>query len=84
MSWQLNFQKKLKYDSLEMGIGVEVLLRHGALETTCIAKVDTGSQVCLFERGVGEYLEIDITNGIPKKLSTLTGDLMVFGHEIIL
>ncbi len=84
MSWQLNFQRKLKYDSLETGIGVEALLRHGTLEAVCVAKVDTGSHVCLFERGIGEYLGFDITSGIPQRLSTLTGDLIVFGHEIIL
>jgi hypothetical protein len=38
----------------------------------------------LFERGVGEYLGIDITSGIPQKQSTLTGEMTVFGHEIIL
>jgi hypothetical protein len=54
----------------------------GNSETVCEAKVDTGSEICLFEREVGEFLGINIADGFPKRLSTLTGGLPAYGHEI--
>ena len=82
MSHQLEFQKRVKYDSLKIGITIEAILRYGSVETVCAAKVDTGSEICLFERGIGEFLEIDIESGFPKQLLTLTGTLLAYGHEI--
>lgn len=40
--------------------------------------------MCLFERGAAEALEIDIESGTARRLSTLTGGLLAYGHEIIL
>ncbi len=49
MSFQIDFQEQGTYKSLETGITIEAILRYGNLETRCDAKIDTGSEVCLFE-----------------------------------
>lgn len=84
MVFQLGFNSWSKYDSLKTGITISAVLQYGDLTATCDAKIDTGSEICLFERELGELLEIDIETGFPKSLSTLTGELMAYGHEIIL
>jgi hypothetical protein len=48
------------------------------------AKVDTGAEVCRFQRAIGEALETPIENGVKKRLETLTGVLTAFGHEVVL
>jgi hypothetical protein len=80
----ISFSQFFKYDSRKAGITIDVELRHGDLRLNCAAKVDTGSEVCLFERQIGETLEFEIERGVPKKLGTLTGSLWGYGHEITL
>lgn len=82
MSHQLNFQKKARYDSLKIGITIQAILRYGTTETVCEANVGTESEISLFERGVAEFLEIDVESGLPKRLSTLTGGLTADGHAV--
>lgn len=79
---EINFQKKVIYDSHETGITIEAILRLGDIQTVCLAKVDTGSEICIFRREIGEFLELDIESGIEKKLITLSGGLSAFGHSI--
>ena len=54
-----------------------------SLFINCDAKVDTGAEVCLFQRAIGEALEIPIENGVKKRLETLTGVLTAYGHEVV-
>jgi len=82
MSFNLNFQKKHTYNSLEIGITIDALLRHGSSEVTCLAKVDSGSEFCLFERGVAEAIGNDVESGHNRLFSTLTGNFTAFGHEL--
>jgi len=84
MLYQLNFSRKQKYNSLEQGITLEVIIKHGELYTHCPAKVDTGAQVCLFAREIGEALGLKIEEGLRKELSTLTGSFVAYGHEVTL
>ena len=84
MAFQLHFTCQEKYDSRDLGINIKATLRYGELFLVCDAKVDTGAAVCLFERSVGEALEVPIEKGIPQRLSTLAGTLTAYGHEIIL
>lgn len=84
MAFTLPFSQQLYYeDSLE-GIKLDATLRYGEEVVTCSAKVDTGAQVCLFEREIGEGLGIDIESGHRIRLRTLTGTLTAFGHELTL
>jgi hypothetical protein len=84
MSFQLSFTRRETYSSLASGISLETTLRFGELFINCDAKVDTGAEVCLFQRPIGEALEIPIEKGVNKRLETLTGVLTAYGHEVIL
>lgn len=84
MPFQLSFSRRERYSSLATGINLETTLRFGALFINCEAKVDTGAEVCLFQRAIGEALDIPIENGVKKRLETLTGVLTAYGHEVVL
>lgn len=84
MSYPLNFTERFKYDSSEIGITVNAILKYGGKEFQGKAKVDTGAQYCLFSREIGEFLGIDIESGIPQPMGSLTGSLETFGHEVTL
>lgn len=58
MPFQLSFSRRERFSSLATGINLETRLRFGALFINCEAKVDTGAEVCLFQRALGEALEI--------------------------
>ncbi len=66
MTFPIDFQKKAIYPSLDIGITLRAILRYGTLQADCLAKVDTGSQFCLFERGVADDLEIDVKTAFGK------------------
>jgi hypothetical protein len=82
MSFQLSFDLRHKYKSLESGITIETHLQRGDLFVVADAKIDCGADVCLFSREIGERLGIEIESGTPKILGTLTGDFLGYGHEL--
>ncbi len=82
MSFPIEFQKKTIYQSLNTGVTIEAILRYGDLQTKCLAKVDTGAEFCLFERGVADDLEIDVKSGYREKFSTLGGGIVAYAHEV--
>lgn len=84
MLYQLNFSRKQKYQSSEQGITLEVTVKHGDLYAHCPAKVDTGAQVCLFAREIGESLGLKIEAGLRKDFSTPAGGFVAYGHEVTL
>lgn len=84
MPFQLSFTRREPYNSLASGISLETRLRFGELFINCDAKIDTGAEVCLFQRAIGEAIEIPIENGLKKQLETLTGVLTAYGHEVVL
>ena len=63
MPFQLSFTRRETYSSLASGINLETTLRFGGLFINCDAKVDTGAEVCLFQRAIAEALESPIENG---------------------
>ncbi|MGE0127898.1 MAG: aspartyl protease family protein [Blastocatellales bacterium] len=82
MAFLVEYQKKSRYESLVTGITIETVLRYGGLETICDAKIDTGSQVCLFGRSFADSLEIDVEQGYREVFSTLTGKVTAYAHEV--
>jgi hypothetical protein len=84
MTFELSFSRREKYDPLATGINLETKLYFGELFINCDAKVDTGADVCLFQRGIGEAIGIPIEKGVKKRLATLTGALTAYGHEVVL
>ena len=81
---QLSFTRRETYNSLASGISLETTLRFGELFINCEAKIDTGAEVCLFQRAIGEALQIPIEGGLKKRLETLTGVLTAYGHQVVL
>ena len=69
-------------DRRRRGITVPVCLICGESVVEVIAKVDTGTEFCLFERSVGEELGLKMDSGVESRLSTLGGSLAVYGHEV--
>ncbi len=84
MPHQLTFITRENYDSSQDGITIEAVLRLREESFVCKAKVDPGAQVCLFKREIGEELGLDIESGYPRKLDTLAGALLSYGHSITL
>ncbi len=82
MSFHLEFQKRGTYHSLGTGVTVEATLRYGGFEVMCLAKVDTGSEVCLFGRTFADSLGIDVESGYREVFSTLAGTLVAYAHEV--
>ena len=82
MSFTVEFQKREIYDSLQTGINIEVHLRADNLDTRCFAKIESGAEVCLFERKIAETLEIDVESCYRGIFSTLAGDLAAYQHDI--
>ncbi|HSK74759.1 MAG TPA: aspartyl protease family protein [Pyrinomonadaceae bacterium] len=82
MTFSIDFQKREIYESLDAGITINAILRYGHLETFCEAKIDTGSQVCLFSRILADALEIDVESGYRKSFSTLGGGVFAYAHEV--
>ena len=50
----------------------------------CFAKIDTGAEYCLFQRAYADRLGLSVETGHRMALSTLTGQLIVWGHEVTL
>jgi len=82
MSFPIDFQKKITYPSLDIGITIPAILRYGDFQTECSAKIDTGAQICLFERGVADDLEIDVESGFREKFSTLRSGINAYAHQV--
>ena len=84
MTYQLTFDFHCQYDSLAGGITIEVLLRQGERMATSQAKVDTGAQVCLFQREIADALGIEVESGHRVVVKTLAGSLTAYGHTLTL
>lgn len=84
MPYQLTFDSRYEYSSLEDGITIEAVLSLGERAVVSQAKVDPGAQVCLFQREIGEKLGLEVESGARRKLNTLTGSLVAYGHSVTL
>jgi hypothetical protein len=84
MNHQLTFSELLSYDPGKPGITVPTVLRLKDQEVSLDAKLDTGASHCIFQRGYGERLGLEIEGGWRISISTATGSFNAFGHEITL
>ncbi len=80
----LEFDILHEYSIYKTGITVEAILRIGDLNVDVEAKIDTGSTYCVFERHLGEGLDLEIEAGIPIEIGTATGSFPAFGHQLTL
>ena len=84
MPHQLTFAAKHIYEGNQLGITVPVILRSGHEFLEVEAKIDTGSQYCVFAREVGEELGLEIEAGTPQPMRSLHGVSTFYGHEVTL
>ncbi len=84
MSHQLAFVIKQSFRVAPTGITIPFELGRHNLVVGGNAKVDTGSEFCLFQRELAEELEIEVEDGPPISLSTLTGTFTAYAHTVIL
>jgi hypothetical protein len=80
----LEFGIRHKYDDSVPGITVPVHLEYQGSRVQFDAKIDTGAELCLFDRGYGEALGIEIESGYRKELRTINSTLVAYGHEVTL
>lgn len=84
MSYELEFEKLVNYDTAKIGITISVELRLGLESVTFEAKIDTGASFCIFAREYGEKLGLSIKDGFLRYFNTTTGGFRAFGHGITL
>lgn len=84
MAFQLSFEAEIYYPDKSEGITISTALISGDNLVRTYAKVDPGSEFCVFTNEIGRDLGLDIESGIPKRMGSLTGTLDTFGHEITL
>jgi hypothetical protein len=78
----LHFKTRYIFDDRQLGITVPVSLLLSGISLNVMAKIDTGSDYCMFERGYAESLEIDVETGEQKEFVTMAGSFKAFGHEL--
>jgi len=82
MPHQLSFDFAYRYPDDDAGITIPVILQYGELSTPTTAKVDCGSELCLFSNETAQRLGISVDEGIPIVLDSLGGPLDAYGHEV--
>ncbi len=84
MPFNLTFELFYNYPNDANGITIPVKLQHGNLSIPTTAKVDPGSEVCLFGNEIAYALDIEVEDGLPILLDSLGGRLEAFGHEVVI
>lgn len=84
MAHQLSFPIARPFKTADIGITIPFSMSSGNLKVSGTAKVDTGSEFCLFQRELAEELGIDVQTGFPVKLGTLAGSFTGYAHTVIL
>jgi hypothetical protein len=84
MAETLTFSKIYLYNTRAQGITVKAVLKSGERVILSDPKIDKGADNCIFERGHGEALGLDIESGVPQRFGTALGSFMAYGHTIIL
>ena len=84
MMHKLEFEKLINYDAGIDGISLNVELRLGENSTEFVAKIDTGSTFCVFERQHGEAIGLDIESGLLRRIATAAGSFSAHAHSVTL
>ena len=82
MSHELSFSELIEYDPSQPSITIPITLSVSHTRVNCDARVDTGSSNCIFARGVGEELGLDIESGLRLLVGTVTGNFVAYLHEV--
>jgi len=76
----IEFSRTHSYLPADGGISLPVFLGNGAVRVKLFAQVDTGASHCLFERRLGELLDLDEEAADPMAFRTATSRVEAFGH----
>src|SRR5260370_5057661 len=82
--YPLSFHARHAYEQSDRGVSVPVSLSAGPETVRLFAKIDTGADYCLFERGFAEALLLEVERGIPSGFSTAAGEVHAYGHDLTL
>jgi hypothetical protein len=63
MRFEISESVMHQYDAGEPGITVPARLTVSRISQNVIAKLDTGASYCIFRRGIGEALGLDVESG---------------------
>ena len=84
MPFTLSFRANHRYNPSGIGVTVPVVHTAGFRTAKVLAKIDTGADYCLFDRGYAEALQIEVEHGTPQDFSTVGGSFRAYGHELTL
>lgn len=84
MAHLLRFSTKYLYSAAATGITLPVLLRLASRSVLLPAKLDSGSDLCVFQRDYAEVLGVRVEDGERLPVSTVTGSFVTFGHDLSL
>lgn len=83
-SYSLSFPLLHSYSG-QSAITVPLTLSTGASSyVDLLAKVDTGSTYCVFDRTYAALLGLNLHSGVHQKIRTATGAFQTYGHEVTL
>ena len=84
LPYPLSFRTRYAYEPSDRGVSVPVALSAGPEMVRLFAKIDTGADYCLFERGYAEALLLEVERGTSSDFSTAAGEFHAYGHELTL
>lgn len=82
--WQLDFSEQLDYRR-DGDLLVPLTLSSDIYRFVSVrAKLDTGSDFCVFQPRYADALALTIEDGTPQRIRTATGSFLAYGHEVTL
>jgi hypothetical protein len=78
----LEFDELFRYQQNDDGIVLPVAIESGAQRVQFEAKVDTAATYCIFARGYGEHLGLEIEHGVEQRFGTALGVFTAYGHQL--
>lgn len=84
MSHQLEFSIRKSFLANHSGITIPFTMMRNDLVVEGYAKIDTGSEYCLFQYDLAEAMGINVESGTRIDLSTLGGRIYAYAHAVTL
>ena len=82
--WQMSFQTR-RYYGRESAITIPVALYSDVTTHVLVrAKIDTGSDFCVFQKSHSFLLGLNLEDGEPQRIRTAIGSFVAYGHELTL
>lgn len=76
----LVFSHRLTYSG-KSAISIPILLSSN-VNVTLEAKLDTGSDLCVFQRIYADLLNLELESGTAQRIRTAAGSFLAYGHEV--